>query len=309
MSSAAEPELVGFAGLGAMGWHMAAHMSKLPGTRCLVWNRDGDKAQRHAAEHGSVAVETAAGLAKAKVVVFCLPTSVEDAEVAEEVGSSMAAGGCIVSCTSGEPTSSRKLAESLLERFGLHFVDCPVSGGPRGAAAGTLTCMLGANDEAAAEKVLPVVKAFAGKVVRCGPAGAGHAVKAINNSLNCAHLLLGAEGFLALQSFGVDPAVAAEAINGSSGRSLQTMERLPQEVFTGRFSYGFKLPLMAKDCRIAAGVLRDGFPKASLLPAAVELVQQAAAEEAPEADYTRIVNTLERRAGAELRSGPYGPAK
>ena len=88
-----------------MGWHMAAHMSKLPGTRCLVWNRDGDKAvpiitimcittiiisaytytdiaqsrgeaQRHAAEHGSMAVETAAGLAKAKVLKINKQTNI-----------------------------------------------------------------------------------------------------------------------------------------------------------------------------------------------------------------------------------------
>lgn len=59
------------------------------------------------------------------------------------------------------------------------------------------------------------------------------------------------EGLLALANFGVAPDVALQAINGSSGRSLQTQERLPQAVLTRTFDYGFKLGLMLKDVDIA----------------------------------------------------------
>jgi len=238
----------------------------------------------------------------AEVLVMCLPTSAEDADVAEQLAPHLSAGACIVSCTSGEPAATQRLAQSLKERFGVHFFDCPVSGGPRGAAAGSLTCMLGSDDDAATERVLPVVRSFSQKVVRCGPVGSGHAVKAVNNALNVTHLLLGAEGLLALQQFGVDPEVALSAINTSSGRSLQTEVRLPEEVLSRRFGYGFKLPLMAKDCRIAAGVLKE-LPGASLLPAALDMVQRACAEESKDADYTRVVCHLERKAGMELRPG------
>merc|ERR1719401_629222 len=115
--------------------------------------------------------------------------------------------------------------------------------------------------------------------------------------------MLGAEGLLALRKMGVDPEVALAAINGSSGRSLQTEQRIPNEVLTRRFGYGFKLPLMAKDCRIADGVLKQHFPDASLLPSAVELVQRAATEMSEECDYTEVVRMLERHAGTELRPG------
>jgi len=283
-----------------MGFPMAGHLARLPGHRCLVWNRTRETAQRHAAEHGSVAVSELSALGEAQVIVMCLPTSADDKCVAEDLAPHLSPGACVVSCTSGEPAATRRLAASMGERFGVHFLDCPVSGGPKGASAGTLTCMLGADDEPAAERVTPVVQSFAKKVVRCGPTGAGHAVKAINNAMNVAHLLIGAEGLLALQQMGVDPAVALDAINGSSGRSLQTQERLPQEVLSRRFAYGFKLPLMAKDCRIAAGVLRDNFAGASLLPAAAALVQDAAAQESKDADYTRVVRLLERWTGSEL---------
>eukprot|EP00933_Yihiella_yeosuensis_P034357 TRINITY_DN27852_c0_g1_i1.p1 TRINITY_DN27852_c0_g1~~TRINITY_DN27852_c0_g1_i1.p1 ORF type:complete len:324 (+),score=82.92 TRINITY_DN27852_c0_g1_i1:74-1045(+) len=298
---AASTEIIGFAGLGAMGYHMAGHMSRLPGHRCLVWNRSGDKAQKHAKEFGTEAVTKPTDLAQAKVLVVCLPTSAEDEMLAEQVAPLLARGSCFVSCTSGSPAVSKRLANSYQERFGIHFLDCPVSGGPKGAAAGTLTCMLGADDEEAAKKALPAIESFAKKIVRCGPTGSGHAVKAVNNAMNAAHLLLGAEGLLALQRMGVAPEVALEAINGSSGRSLQTMERLPQEVLTGRFSYGFKLPLMAKDCRIAGGVVKDNFPEASLLPSAIALVQKAASEMPEDADYTSVVKLLEKAANSELR--------
>lgn len=295
-------QLVGFVGLGAMGYPMAGHLARLPGSRCLVWSRTAAKAERHACEFGSQHVTTPRDLAPAEVIVLCLPTSKEDEAIAEEVAPHMQKGSCLVSCTSGEPSVSRALAKSLRERFGVHFVDCPVSGGPRGAAAGSLTCMLGADDEDAVQKAMPVIKTFAGKVIRCGPAGSGHAVKAVNNALNVTHLLLGVEGLLALQKMGVDPAVALEAINSSSGRSLQTEQRIPEEVLTGRYSYGFKLALMAKDCRIAAGML-EGLP-AALLPVAIEQVQQAAAAEPESADYTCVAQRLEAAAGTKLR--PHG---
>ncbi|CAJ1446692.1 unnamed protein product [Effrenium voratum] len=213
---------VGFVGLGtgarrgngAMGYHMAGHMARRH--QCFVWNRSADKAQRHSAEFGSTAVERLEQLAASEVVVFCLPTSAEDEAIVEQVAPHLSRDACVISCTSGAPAATRRMAASLRQRFGVNLLDCPVSGGPKGAAAGSLTCMLGSDCPAATQRALPVVESFAKKVVHCGPVGAGHAVKAVNNALNVSHLMLGAEGLLALQRLGVDPAVALEAINGAS---------------------------------------------------------------------------------------------
>lgn len=292
--------VVGFVGLGAMGYHMAGHMARAPGFRCLVWNRTKQTAEKHALEYNSRAVAGLADLSTAKILVFCLPTSAEDVAIAEELAPHLSPGACLVSCTSGEPAITMRLAAMLQKQFGVHLLDCPVSGGPRGAAGGSLTCMLGSDDASAAERILPVIQTFSKKVVRCGPTGSAHAVKAINNALNSAHLLLGAEGLLTLQRIGVDPEVALEAINSSSGRSLQTEVRLPEEVLSRRFAYGFKLPLMAKDCRIAKNMISESVPGLSLLAAAAKVVEDAAQEEADDADYTRIVCHLERSAGSEL---------
>jgi len=295
------PLTTAFLGLGAMGYPMAGHMAQLPGHRCLVWNRTPERATRHALEYGSVAIADLQEVKAAEVVVMCVPTSAEDALLVEKLASILSPGTCLVSCTSGEPAATKRLAEQLRTQADAHFLDCPVSGGPRGASAGTLTGMLGSSDNGLTSRVLPVLQSFCKKVVECGPIGAGHAVKAINNALNVTHLMLGVEGLLALQKMGVDPDVALQAINGSSGRSLQTEVRIPQEVLTRKFEYGFKLPLMAKDCRIAAGVLQDNCPSASLLRTAIDAVQQAAAEEPDDADYTRAICRIERQAGEELR--------
>lgn len=289
---------VGFVGFGAMGYHMVGHMAKSH-SQCLVWNRTKTKALQHSQEFGSSVADKLQDLASSQVLIFCLPTSEEDETIVEQVAPHLAKDACVVSCTSGAPAVTKRLSHSLKERFGVHFLDCPVSGGPRGAAAGSLTCMLGSDSEEATKMVLPVLKTFAQKVVHCGPSGAGHAVKAVNNALNVTHLMLGAEGLLALQKLGVDPSVALDAINGSSGRSLQTEQRLPQEVLTRRFGYGFKLPLMAKDCRIAADVLKE-MPSAQLLPRSAQLVQDFAKEHGPDADYTYVVKSIEKAAGKEI---------
>ena len=191
----------GFVGLGTMGYHMAGHLVSA-GKKIKVWNRSGARAQSHAKAFSTEAVAEFEGFADCGVVFTCLPTSAEVAAVADSLASVLRPGAILVDCTSGEPSATVEIAARLGAR-GIRVVDCPVSGGPAGAEAGTLTTMLGgADDDVAA--VLPLVAStFSKKAVHVGPIGSGHAVKAINNALNTAHVLLGAEGLLALRKFGV----------------------------------------------------------------------------------------------------------
>jgi len=98
----------------------------------------------------------------------------------------------------------------------------------------------------------------------------------------------------------VSPEVALCAINASSGRSLQTEERLPKEVLSREFDYGFKLGLMYKDVRIAIENLGSSFDENSLLPLVKKMLKASVDEQGFDADYTRVVETLERRAGVQL---------
>ena len=317
MASAGEqpPPLrtVAFIGLGAMGWGMAANLAKGAATGkiaspVLVWNRTTAKAQEHAAEFGTRCAPKLAELSAADVIVSCLPTSTQVEETAAQLGPLLRRGSIWIDCTSGEPVATRAIAAGALHAAGVSMVDCPVSGGPAGAMSGQLTAMVGGDSSGLAA---PIVALFAHKnVVPCGGLGAGHAVKAINNALNVAHLAIAGEGLLALAKIGVPPAVALQAINGSSGRSLQTEVRLPVEVLSRKFGYGFKLGLMLKDVSIAVdGVCNAAGSSGSetgMLPSVKRLLEDAVESEGYDADYTRVVRTLEARAGIELHDDADG---
>src|SRR6185295_5832978 len=121
---------------------------------------------------------------------------------------------------------------------------------------GILTIMVG-GDAAALERVRPVLKTFGEKIIHCGAVGAGDAVKAINQALLALHIWSAGEGLAALVKSGVDPRVALEVINASSGRSNASMNLIPERVITRAFPRTFRLALIDKDARIAAQLARE----------------------------------------------------
>jgi len=238
-------------------------------------------------------------MCEARVIMLCLPTTADvDKTVTALIDAGLTPGCVIVDSTSGEPTASVEIARRLAE-CGCFYVDAPVSGGPRGAEGGTLTVMAG-GEEKALQVARPYLEAFAKKVVIAGPCGSGHALKAMNNTLNVGHLILGTEALLTLRHFGVHPDIALDAINASSGRSLQTEVRLPNEVLTRRFAYGFDLGLMRKDVNIGRGLLMERFPRSTLIQHVAPVVDQACEAQGFHADYTEVARYLEGRAGTEL---------
>jgi len=307
---------IAFVGLGSMGYGMAGNLSQPLSNQEIispvyVWNRTASVAKQHASEFGTCSVSSLDELKGCDIVFMCLPTSREVEAMCERLD--LAPGAIVADCTSGDPFLTRQIALKLADRD-IQMVDCPVSGGPAGANSGQLASMIGGPIGAVAE-VEPYLKQMAQKkVVRVGPIGAGHAVKAVNNTLNTAHLAIASEGLLALAEFGISPEVAVEAINGSSGRSLQTEERIPKEVLTREFDYGFPLGLMLKDVTIAVDSVcskdnenitnKDGMKRMpKFFPLVKDLLQKAVDLESKDADYSRVVRPLEAEAGMELHAG------
>ena len=298
---------VAFLGLGAIGRPMAGHLARPPFV-LTVWNRTAERAARCAAETGARQATTPADAARdAAVVVTCLPTS-RDVESLldgpDGLLAGLAPGTLLVDCTSGDPATSRRIAARLAER-GVAFVDAPVSGGVAGAEAGALTVMAG-GDAATLDRARPVLEAFARRVVHCGDVGAGDAVKAVNNALLAVHLWSAGEGLAALARAGVDPAVALEVVNASSGRSNASENLVPQRVLTGAFPRTFRLALLDKDVGIAADFAREQRVPSPLLQLTAELFRLAHAEHGEEADHVEAVRTIERWAGVEIRSASGG---
>src|SRR5690606_24072605 len=181
------PLAVGFIGIGTMGWPMAANLVKA-GHAVTVLDADAARAARFAAEHGATAAADAATLGRTvDVVVTMLPDGrqVRQAITGASAGgasllSALKPGSVVVDMSSSDPVGTRELG-AVLREAGVRLVDAPVSGLAPKAQAGTLTIMVGADDDADVERVRPLLEAMGERLFRCGTLGCGHAMKALNN--------------------------------------------------------------------------------------------------------------------------------
>lgn len=291
---------VAFLGLGAIGAPMARHLAPL--YTLSVWNRTEDRARQFAADYKASAATSPADAARgASIVITCLPTSREVESLldgADGMLGALESGATLIDCTSGDPATSRRIAARLSER-GVGFVDAPVSGGVSGATKGILTVMCG-GDEATMQRARPILEAFGEKIVHCGPVGAGHAVKAVNQAMLGVHIWALSEGLVALEKAGVSTETALDVINASSGRSNTSMNLFPERVMTRAFPRTFKLALMDKDVRIAADFAREHGVTSPLLQLVSELLREARRELGEEADHVETVQVLERWAGVTV---------
>jgi len=248
-------------------------------------------------------VRTPAEAAAGRDFVFtCLPTSVEVEQLLDGPDGLLAGlqrGALLIDCTSGDPDGSRRIAKRLAAA-GVGFIDAPVSGGVSGAEQGTLTVMCGGS-AADLAKARPVLEAFGRKIVHCGDVGAGDAVKAVNNAMLAVHIWAAGEGLAALAKSGVEPKVALDVINASSGRSNSSENLFPERVLTRAFPRTFRLALLDKDLRIAADFARAQKVTSPLLQLTSELFRLARVALGEEADHVEAVKVVEQWAGTEIR--------
>ena len=293
---------IAFIGLGDIGELMAAHLARDP-FELVVWNRTAAKAEEFARNHKArVAATPADAVREASVVITCLPSSVEvEAVLHGENGmlASLRKGAVLVDCTSGDPPTSRSIAAELGGR-GVEFIDAPVSGGTTAAKSGTLTVMWG-GEITVFERVRPVIEAFGKKIVHAGAVGAGDAIKAVNNALLAVHILSAAEGLAVLVKAGVDPKVALDVINSSSGRSNSSENLIPQRVITRAFPRTFRLALLEKDIGIAAVMANDLKVWTPLISLTAERFHQAREKLGEEADHVEAVKMVEQENGLEIK--------
>jgi 3-hydroxyisobutyrate dehydrogenase len=254
------PELtrgpVGFIGVGNMGRRMAANLAAA-GFSLVIRDSDPGAQQQFVAAHGGKAADSPRSFADAAVVVTMLPdgAAVREAIVGWEGGiaAALKPGAVVVDMSSSDPVGTKALAADLTPA-GIRVVDAPVSGGIVRAESGTLSLMVGGDDEGAFELVRPVLETMGERIFRTGPLGSGHAMKALNNFLGASAYTTAAEALAIGKQFGLDPRVMLDVVNASTGRSFNTEVVLKQEVITGRYATGFALGLLAKDVGIAASL-------------------------------------------------------
>ena len=176
------------------------------------------------------------------------------------------------------------------------FIDAPVSGGVKGATAGTLTIMVGGPDEIV-ERVAPVLSAM-GTVRHAGSVGAGHAVKALNNLLSATHLLATCEAISAARRFGLDIDRVLDIINGSSGRSWSSRVQVADLHRAGDLRLGLQGQADAKDVNIAVDLLAMHGAERALAESTLATWSRAAEALAEGADHTEMARWVEANASS-----------
>ncbi|EPF72017.1 NAD(P)-dependent oxidoreductase [Acinetobacter rudis] len=278
---------VAFIGLGAMGYRMAAHLPQHFDT-VMVWNRNFAKAQQHAAQYATLAVELQQA-AQADLIFSCLPTSADIDTILAQV--QCQAGSIWIDCTSGVPEAAQRQA-ALLKQQGVSFLDAPVSGQTIGAEKASLTFMVGGEADAF-ERAVPAMQAMGHLIRHVGQSGSGFAVKAVNNMMMAVHLCAAAEGFTTLKAHGVNLQQALDCINASSGKSGVTESALPDRILNRSFPLTFALGLLAKDTGIAIDLVHEAKLSAPVTAVTQSLIQAAYATSEANSDFSAAVKMYE----------------
>ena len=251
---------VGFIGIGQMGIHMARHIQEA-GHSLVVRDVNRDSAApllKTGAQWAGSPEEMARACG---TVITCLPTP----QIVEEVvhgsqglRSGWKRGDIYIDMSTNSPSLIRRIAEDA-GAMGVAVLDAPVSGGTRGAEAGTLTIMVG-GDAAALELVRPVLEPMANKIFHLGAVGCGNVAKLVNNMIGLTCNSACAEGFVLGIKAGIDPQMLYDLLTISTANNW-SLQQYPRTVFKGNFAPGFKVALAHKDINLAIGLAEEhGLP-------------------------------------------------
>ncbi|MCA3415599.1 MAG: NAD(P)-dependent oxidoreductase [Roseomonas sp.] len=289
---------IAFAGIGNMGWPMAANLVKA-GFEVTVCDVVPGRAASFASETGAKAAATPSEAASgADCVVMIVPTSKQVGEAVEAMLPSLKPGMQVIDMTSGQPGRTREIA-AMLAGHGVAMIDCPVSGGVPRAKSGQLAIMVG-GPAAEIDRAEPVLKAMGTSIYRCGEIGAGQAMKALNNLVSAGGYLIGIEALLIGQRFGLDPTTMVDVLNASSGMNNSTQKKFKEYVLSRRFDAGFGLDLMVKDLSIALEVGRETTTPAPFSALCREMWLAASTSLGPGVDHTALAKMLEQMTGTVL---------
>ena len=247
---------VGFVGLGIMGAPMAANLIGA-GFALNVYNRTPGKCEA-LEKLGAIAYPTPAGLASASEVVVTIVSDTPDVEAVLFGGNGLAEGlepgSVVIDMSTISPTRTVEFAARLADRQ-VDMLDAPVSGGDKGAIAGTLSIMVGGKREAF-NRCLPLFEAMGRNIVYAGPSGNGQKTKLVNQVVGSLNLLAMIEGLRMAEQAGLDPQRTLDAVGaGAAGSWMWT--HLGPRVAQRDFAPGFMIRLHQKDLRLAAEFMRD----------------------------------------------------
>lgn len=245
---------IGFIGLGNMGLPMAQNLLS---AGHQVYGFDLVSEASMAAELAGVVIEKSArdAASKSEAVILMLPNGKIANDVLEDIADAIPQDGLLIDCSTIDIASARRLHERA-EASSLLCLDAPVSGGVGGAAAGTLTFMVGGSEEGF-EAAKPYFAIMGHKAIHCGEGGAGQAAKICNNMLLGISMIGVCESFALAEKLGLDQQALFDIISTSSGSCWSVNNYCPvegvgpQSPADNDYKPGFSAALMLKDLTLA----------------------------------------------------------
>jgi 3-hydroxyisobutyrate dehydrogenase len=285
---------VAFLGLGHMGGPMSTNLVAAGHT---VQGFDPvPAAAAAAADHGVVVSDSGpAAVAGADVVITMLPHGDAVKRCYAEILPAASQGALFIDSSTISVDDAREVHE-LAGSHGLAQLDAPVSGGVKGAVAGTLAFMVGGDGDAL-QRARPVLEPMAGKIIHCGGAGAGQAAKVCNNMVLAVQQIAVGEAFVLAEKLGLSAQSLFDVITGATGNcwAVQTNCPVPGPVPTSPanndFKPGFATALMNKDLGLAMDAVSSTGSAAPLGSHAAEIYAKFAAANADK-DFSAVIEML-----------------
>ncbi|ACY23076.1 3-hydroxyisobutyrate dehydrogenase [Gordonia bronchialis DSM 43247] len=285
---------IAFLGLGNMGGPMAANLVSSGHT---VHGFDPVPDAVKAAEANGISTFPSAveAVGAAEVVITMLPSGEIVKKCYADILPATPTGALFIDSSTISVDDAREIHRQALDH-GFAQLDAPVSGGVKGATAGTLAFMVGGEDEAfsAARATL---EPMAGKIIHCGAAGAGQAAKVCNNMVLAVQQIAVGEAFVLAEKLGLADQALYDVITGATGNcwAVQTNCPVPGPVPTSPanndFKPGFATALMNKDLGLAMDAVASTGSRAPLGTHAAQLYRNFAEQHA-DLDFSAIITSL-----------------
>ncbi|MFB9949437.1 3-hydroxyisobutyrate dehydrogenase [Rhizobium puerariae] len=291
---------IAFVGLGNMGGPMAANLVKA-GHEVSGFDLSEDSVKAAAATGVRASPALAEAVRGAECVITMLPKGQHVIAVWSDLATLLPEGTLVIDCSTIDVESARK-AHKLAEVMNCISLDAPVSGGTGGAAAGTLTFMVGGSDKAFAS-ARPILEAMGRKIVHCGHAGAGQAAKICNNMILGISMIGVCEAFSLAEKLGLSHQALFDVASTSSGQcwSLTTYCPVPGPVPTSPanndYRPGFAAALMLKDLALSQEAAQQSGAATPLGAHAAELYAEFEKAGHGGDDFSAIIRMLREKAG------------
>ncbi len=291
---------VGFVGVGRMGGPMTERLLKA-GYGVVVYDKSQAATSALAALGATVADSAKAVADQVEIVLSSLPTpDILQAVMLGEGGvSSGSKVKTVVDLSTSGPKAAAAVAKGLAEKS-IAWVDSPVSGGVKGAQAGTLAVMVSCKEE-----TLPLVEpmlSIIGKVFYTGAnPGQAQVAKLANNILAAGVMVMTSEVMAMGVKAGLDPQTLLDIIQAGSGKNSAAGDKFPRCVLPGTFDFGFTIGLSYKDVRLCVDEA-EGMGVPMVAGAAVrQMLAITTAKYGPDSDFTNIARVVEEWAKVEIR--------